>query len=92
MSARSGTHLLATARHRLFSGCATVKPHIRDFVKGKPGLADLQGNTLTDPIFYFIFPIYQGDPVLFGVERAGRDACWHRRVYNFSYRCTTVPT
>ena len=66
--------------------------HIRYFVKGEPGLADLQGNTLTDPIFYFIFPIYQGDPVLFGVERAGRDACWHRRVYNFSYRCTTVPT
>ena len=75
MSVRSGSHLPATARHRLFSGCATVKPHIRDFVKGEPGLADLQGNTLTAPIFDFIFPIYQGTLVLFEVERAGRDAC-----------------
>ena len=75
MSVRSGSHLPATARHRLFGGCVTVKPHIRDFVKGKPGLADLQGITLTAPIFDFIFPIYQGAPVLFEVERAGRDAC-----------------
>lgn len=46
--------------------------HIRYFVKGEPGLADLQGNTLTAPIFDFIFPIYQGAPVLFEVEREGQ--------------------